>query len=401
VYGYKKKIRDGVNASSPFSLDRIYQDDQKPASGSVSRRLVAWNGSSFVDIYTDSLAFDGHYGNLTNFGVAQFGHLVGISTSAEAEALAKVYDKIRNDAYGANGLLFLGELRETIHMLRNPLEAARKATTNYLDRLKSERSKARRLKQRKSETDAAIRRRQLTAVKDGMAGSWLELQFGWKPAVSDAKEICGAILDALNGEARRSRVRGKSPAVEKAETGTTVLQVATNLLVTTSRTTFTTANVQYVVGLKHSLDGPSALSSDMFRRLGFQFQNFVPTIYELIPYSFIIDYFSNLGDIVSAACTDTSGVFYVVRTERQETRVILNESFSSYDESWTNNTWHAQGIYGELHGHRNFRHLTITRTCPSSLPIPSLTLTVPGIDSTKWLNMAALVAGARDFRFRR
>jgi hypothetical protein len=139
----------------------------------------------------------------------------------------------------------------------------------------------------------------------------------------------------------------------------------------------------------------------MYRRLGFQAQNFIPTIYELVPYSFLIDYFVNLGGIIEAVCTDTTGVYFVSKTVKQITTVSVSEHFSSWDESWTNGTWHTISLNGELFGYRNYRHVTVTRTIPTSLPIPPLVVSVPGTDSLKWVNMGALLASARDFRFRR
>ena len=402
VQGWRKRIQDGSNAGSPYTLDRLYQVSESPAAGSISVEYVVWNGSSFVPVDTLSMAFNGYPQDLAAVGANfTFGHRAAISGSAEAEALTRVYDALRKEAYGANGLLVLGELRETIHMLKNPLESARKAVVNYLSTLKTLRQQVARLKRRKSDSDVGFRGRKLTAVKDGMSGTWLELQFGLKPLISDAKEILDATRQALTAEPKRQRLRCKSPAVRGDFQTTTSSQEYYCLTRITNFTVSSDASVMYVVGMKHSVDGPGTLVESMYERLGFQVQNFVPTIYELIPYSFLVDYFVNLGDIVSAVCTDTSSVAWISRTERRNTVTAVTEYLSAYHESWSTGTFHPKTLDGKTTAYRTYRHLTVNRTIPETLGIPPLVLSVPGIDSTKWVNMGALLASARDFRFRR
>jgi hypothetical protein len=401
VYGWRKKIETGQNAGSSYSLDRLFLVSESPAAPGVSVEYWVWNGSSFTVTDTFAWAFNGFPTAVTNYGAAFYAHTVGVSTAAEAEALNRIYDAIRKEAYGVNGLLVLGELRETIHSLRHPLESARKAVGNYLNVLKSQRKQAGTLKRRKLETDAGYRHRKVTAVKDGMSGTWLELQFGIKPLISDAKEIVGSAIDVLTGEPKRQRIRGKSKVapVTLSESGEQIEIICLKRRYTWRKST--EASVMFVCGMRHTVSGPGSLMGQMYDKLGFQIQNFVPTIYELIPYSFLLDYFVNLGDIVSAVCTDTTDVAWVSKTVRQDTLVSFSEAFETYHESYTSGTFHPKSLVGKTDSHRIYRHLTVERTIPGSLPIPPLVVSVPGIDSTKWVNMGALLASARDFRFRR
>lgn len=402
VQGWRRKIKEGRNATSPYSLDACEMLRSTAANFTLNRKLVG-SPPTFPSIYEDSWKYAGYAMDASAYGADFYAHTASVSSSAEAAALTKVYDRIRQDAYKTNGLLFVGELAETIHMLRHPLDAAHKATSRYLDALTIKRAQINRnVRRRKSDTGNTYRARKLQALKDSMSGSWLELQFGWKPAISDAKDIVGAAISLLSGEnRRRSRIVGKSPVVKGAfEQNSTGLQI-TNLQTKVTWRRYTEADVRYIVGLSHSLDGPGDLLDQVRRSFGFQIQNFVPTVYELIPYSFLIDYFVNLGDIVEAACTDTSGVTWICRTERQRTLVTVDETSFGYDESWSSGTWHIKSLTGDLSSHRSLKRTTFTRTNPPSLSIPPLVVSVPGIESTKWFNMAALLVSARDFRFRR
>lgn len=400
VPGYRKLIRTGQNAGSPYSVDRVIELDRTPLSFVHSEGYFGSNPLTLLQ--TDVYSFNGYPAYLYNQGASNFAHLAAISTSAEAEALNRLYSSIRKDAYDLNGLLFVGELREAIHMLRHPLDSASKAVSSYMETLKFTRNRAGRLRQRKSETRENSIKRKLDVVRKSISGSWLELQFGLKPLISDAKEIVEATHHALSAPARKSRVRAKSPAVEIADK-THLYYHPQQCLIANRRTSKRThSSVMYVAGLSHTLDGPGNLIASMRERLGFNIQNFVPTIYELIPYSFLIDYFVNLGDIVSASCTDTSAVRWISKTERQDTYIDIFEDVAPFDgQPWTNGSYHPLSVTGTCSGYRKYRHVTVNRTIPSSLPLPPVVVSMPGIDSTKWLNMGALLASSRDFRFRR
>jgi hypothetical protein len=74
------------------------------------------------------------------------------------------------------------------------------------------------------------------------------------------------------------------------------------------------ASVRIVGSVKSQISGPmleKALSLG-----GFQLTDFVPTLYELLPYSFLVDYFSSMGDVVNGYFTDTRGLVYCSQTER-------------------------------------------------------------------------------------
>lgn len=56
---------------------------------------------------------------------------------------------------------------------------------------------------------------------------------------------------------------------------------------------------------------------------GFNWNEFLPTIWELIPYSFLIDYGTNIANVVCGWFTDTSGLGWCYRgTEQKVTEVI-------------------------------------------------------------------------------
>lgn len=397
--GWRSKIKAGTQAGSAMTSDRYFVLERSTASNSgVFRRYI---GPGNWDVQ-----FQGsRSGYFTDLQYGEFPHALGLpSAEAEAQALTRMYDRIRQEAYGTNGLLFLGELKETIHMLKRPMEAIHKGVNQYLKTLKSTRGKVKgNVSMRRSETPASLNLRRLDAVKNAMAGSWLELQFGVKPLLNDVKEIAHTALDLATGPSvKHTRLRSKSTDAEKViDVGAYLPSGAWMTWVDTRKRTRTKSGVQYVVGLRHSLDAPVNQLDRARTAFGFQWQNFVPTVYELLPWSFLIDYFVNFGDIIEAVCTDTSDVSWVVKTVRQDTTVDFTERWEmlSDPDSAGYPLWKCVSSPGIKDSLRKIRHLTVTRTVSSTLGIPPLVVSAPGADSTKWVNMAALLAGARSFRF--
>jgi hypothetical protein len=398
VFGWRQKIKEGSSAGSPYTADRYFVDRASPLGG--SQTVVYTNYAKTTTYATYALTYNGFASDL-QYG--EFSHLGGVPGDAEAQALSRMYDKIRSEAYGTNGLLFLGELRETIHLIRHPLSTLESETRKYLSALKSARRDVqKRVHRRKSDTDRFFVKRRLDAVKNAVSGTWLEFQFGVQPLFHDIADIASTSIDLIYGRDDKIRLRAKSTdKVYKTSASATLIPWTYGVQLKQSHDWSTTAGVQYVVGMKRTLDAPTAGLQYAASRLGFQVQNFIPTIYELMPYSFLIDYFVNVGDVLEAACTDTSNVSWVVRTQRQSTVKNFREEVGGFKfapqtdpDFWTK----SQG--GKLDSLRSVRHVTTTRTIPDSLGLPPLTVSMPGIDSGKWLNIGALLGQSRGFRFK-
>lgn len=73
--------------------------------------------------------------------------------------------------------------------------------------------------------------------------------------------------------------------------------------------------------------------SDYARSVGLTWREFIPTIYNLIPYSFLLDYVTNLHTFVEAVAVPWAGVAWCVKTERSKETYTALYDFRSADQN--------------------------------------------------------------------
>lgn len=206
---------------------------------------------------------------------------------AELTTLAstKAWADVKSPAvYGG---VFIGELRETISMLKKPLAGLQDFIK---DRRKWEKYSGR--KPRGSTRNRQARDRKITeSLNEGLnaaAQCWLEARLGWRPFLME--------LDALRKElesgqfSERYTARGSS---------TRTVESTSAEVRTTSGINFDLVNT---VKSDYSVRAGILYQADLSipQRMGFSWESIPITAYELIPFSFVVDWFINLGDFIQA-----------------------------------------------------------------------------------------------------
>jgi hypothetical protein len=110
-------------------------------------------------------------------------------------------------------------------------------------------------------------------------------------------------------------------------------------------------------------------------RLGLTANQFIPTLYEIMPWSFLIDYFSTLGVVVNAWASSGTKLAWVVRSEK-----VVNTT--SYDGVWNSP---MSGVVG---GHV-FKDVRFARSIPAGVSIPDLRFE-SNLSPWKMMNLVAL-----------
>lgn len=302
---------------------------------------------------------------------------VAPSVTKEVDDLAKtrIFQQIRAQQTAFTTLTFLGELGSTISMIRNPAAALRKNVSSYMATVQK---RLNNVKMRKS------KKKYMFDLRKVAAETWLEAQMGWLPLISDIRNAAEA-LERISGS-----VTPKTRFVAMSKDQPTYNRTVTNIALpigilngTREEIINIENSVRYVVGWQAKIE----VSHDAdLRMLGLNWAEVPITAYELIPFSFLLDYFVNLGKVIEAVCTATDGITYCCRTERRES----SRSYIVYTDSKRvrSNTTYDILSCSCVPEVRTLRDLSVKRR-KATLTVPSLHLSLPQ-STSKWLNIAAL-----------
>jgi len=290
------------------------------------------------------------------------------------EAKSKAYGELNSKAaeiYSEfSGQIFAGELRETVDFLKDPLESLKNLTHTLLSGL------------------IEIKKHPYKAAKDtakAVADVWLAYRFGVLTLASDVEQICDIIADTS-----KQNVPNRMRAFGQAESATTTVDnnwgTGLNLsswrheLISTKRSK---CILHCGILMDHKLEQFSQFDGALKRALSLE--ELPTTIWNIIPLSFVIDYFANVGSIIEAATQSNVHFVYISETviRESEARAVLDfPRILSPSATWPIIESYQPGI-------SHFVHRSVDRTARTSA-IPPLSVSLPGRNIPK-LNIAALL----------
>jgi hypothetical protein len=358
VPNYRQKIASGESATSAFIGDsQTYQTSPMSASGS---------GESGIG--TQHVTYRGEVsGYPVGFGKAPWpGN--NDSEIARNQALEGLIGQIRKTQRSFQGGTFLGELSETLRMIKNPVKTLRRELDFYYLAAKK----------RAARTKAHKRNR---VIQD----TWLEYQFGWAPLFQDAQDAFRTLQKRSKFFARGEFIpvggRGES-RLSFVENGPYPYEIAWNKFwfkeISIGESTFA-----YKGAVRGRSQNPITGSVSAW---GFNpMTEFLPTVWEMIPYSFLVDYFTNVGTIINSWSACQADIAWLSATVRKQNSVITTTVRS---EGFTQGSYNKQSTFSP--GSSVAIRKTVARSSPplESL-VPSLAFKLPGSD-TRWLNIGAL-----------
>jgi hypothetical protein len=299
--------------------------------------------------------------------------------NADARASNNFLKKIRAAQVHVSGPVFLGELRETLRMIRKPAAGLQDLVGNYLDGVK--RSKNARGRGKGSGKDPGTGKPYW--YKD-LGNLWLEQAFGWTPLMNDIRDGLSA-YNKLIDKTRSVAITGAGKDFYRY--GEPDMYVYGAQGQHWSRYILRPVTEQtHVVRYRGRVTALAATTvQDRFARFGFTPEEFIPAAWELLPWSFLVDYFATIGDFIEGTVTNTSNCTYVNKSDIRWIKSIYNpipdtSGLTSYSK-WTYNLSSSPLIKEDK---------TFTRS-PSGVPTPQIELRIP-TSLGKLTNMLALFA---------
>jgi hypothetical protein len=371
--------------------------------------VTRWVAQSCTLEYTPGHIFLGKWcGNVNRFGWYQYdGDLIqGQSTAwsrpgapgtalhskTDDEALMRAIKDARSKQSHFRGGNFLAELRDTLRGIRNPAKGFRDLLDTYRRnaRRNTRRAAGRRAVPTTQEDFRRLERdspRSARAVQRALSDTWLESNFGWQPLLSDAVDSYQA-LRRLAARVPLVRFFGQSSNDDPPTYASGQRSLEVTQLVYTVRT-HNSYDCRYYGAVKIETQCASGAAIE---EMGVRARDFVPAVWEAIPYSFLIDYFTNVGDVIEAASFPQSDLAWAGRTFRNhssrstERVAIVEPSSPAYPANNSNK------VFSFAAPSVKWRRTYWDRSKVMSFSaINRLRFEIPGSKNwRKWFNIAAL-----------
>jgi len=276
------------------------------------------------------------------------------------------------------GGTFLAELRETIGLVISPMRALHRRTEAFI---KEQHKVARGLLRK----PVKLRAR---AMASAIGQGWLTYSFGIKPTIHDIQDGFEALSEATHPSRPFTLpVRGKGSYGGAQDLG----QVSSGFSlwgtngVGTSKAKFQ-RDVRYYGKFHLPVDQVPRITS----QFGIGWADVVPTVWEEIPWSFLIDYFSNIGDVLEAWSVDQAALDWVNKGERTVTRVIV-EDVRQMREVQPGPSF-KKLIYSGSPGYVNWTTTSVRRTIVNEVLHPTFSVELPDKNRlTKLANAVSLL----------
>lgn len=391
---WKQILAAGGNATTPMTA--TFDTVDAVPWGNVTQK---WRYNANPNwIYIQELRGDV---GLTN-GADQFGPTDPVADTSFVENLAraKYFSRLKDLTTSFDGLVFAGELKETLALLKSPTRAIMNLGEDFLRTVKNR------------------KRANPRRWRNDLGSAWLEQAYGWKPLINDAQAAVETFLRLT--EPRLANLKRINVSVKKpydTSSSLTGYKRAGGLMGSVNGDGFIIdvlqgsryeyVTIRYRSGVKVLTDGaPKWYDQDLW---GFSPANWIPSAWNLLPWSFLADYVTNVGDMLESMCVRHYDLAYCSRTmirESFQTRVLAIRAKSSIGIDTSQYT--HMGISGDTSPKlQTASRKVVSRSQESGVLLPSFQVNWDLTDGQK-MNIAALLGTANSIhpqngpsRFRR
>lgn len=365
VPNYRVKIKQHQSATSSFDATK-FSWDCKNYYGKIKRASPSRPSETDVLVSAERTGNGDGYSVFSDCPTTPPSFSGSAFTTANNLAVQRLYDTIRQMESHVSTGETLGEYNQTINLFKRGLGGIRDLMSYVSVNHK-----------RILEKGAQWNNMKRTAKS--LADLTLEYRFGIEPLAKVLGEGAGAIQrDSYMEAILPFSVSGKANSAVQ-EYNESWESFPTLHLRTVNDNEFK-VRFKGEYRLRSVSDGPSYA-----RSLGLTWREFVPTIYNLIPYSFLLDYVVNLHTFVETVAVPYANVAWCVRTDRARR---TNRRFYSFLNGEQNPLFY---LHSQTPGYLNMTATGVRRREQSELPLPILQWKKPSKRALE--NTLALVAG--------
>lgn len=378
---WRRKIARGLDATTTYIVDAR---EVQFVPGFYHLGLTCTNGYTASDQVWGQLNFGS---DIATFPAAPS---TAYSQKANDQALQRFVSRAREAMGSFRGANFLAEFADVVRGIRNPAKGIRSLLDTYHQR-------ASRAARRAARGRTLPRSRQqfydfersnrgaARAVERAVSDQWLEFQFGALPLGND---IADAITAGQRLQSRTPRIRVSGRGQEVTSIGTLIDNATLNFGDLVCETiSQAEVSVNYFGAVKLEVDSPFIGRAQEF---GLGAKDFVPAVWEAIPFSFLVDYFTNVGEIVEAWSFPRTAIAYAGRTTKWENSRELSRFRLTLNDDTATLKYEC---FNFMPSFTKTRRMHIERYRYSGPWVPSLRFEIPGSRHwRKWLNIGALSA---------
>lgn len=372
---WRRKIARGEQATSHQSGWKYGIVESTPSFSDVIDTSVTQNQTTLLyrAVYRDPMP------TLTRFELPSEAWASATDQSL-AENLAKqaFLGKLTKANRSMQTGVALGELRKTLRMVRNPVMGLWRATKRSLAALRKVRTDTLRKSRRKPKPLL------LKEINDNINDKYLEETFGWAPLINDVEDAYHGLKALGDGRFGGEWVSAFFSLSRDSDRTVSSLTQA-NYIVSfhIERWREFTYLVKFYGRTEFLVDSPITNAAGRFGLLP---RDFVATVWELIPYSFLIDYFSNAGEVIEGWSRGRAGLGWSSVSKRTEIRNVYCFTPKPYDA--------VKKIIDSQPGRFVSNLVSIERQPYGGSFMPQLRFELPGF-GRKALNVASLAYARR------
>lgn len=362
---WKDQIRNNQNATTSFTgQDYILDESQHWFSAQTETTTIV--GPTVADRVTE---FRQNYGYTNNSAPGSISNPSGsVITSVDNRAKRKFLDAYERIHSSFEAGQDIGEYKQTLESVIHPMKSLKEGMIHYLSSLKKVKHK---------------NRKSPKSLPKILSDTYLEFHFGWQPLADD---VASLIADAGRYRFPQYPINATAADTYQGDIQSRSFGGGFGPSLTQKYKSTGTYFVRYKGVVRSNSDRSGVISQAQALRL--TPRDWLPTAWDLLPYSWIADYFVNVGDILQGLAFCSADLVWGCYTTRIIKQVHYNGPTLDPFVPTVDTVSHSESVQG---GSSTFvdRHVTRSTFAPVDL-VPSLEFRVP-LSKYPFLNMGALL----------